>query len=481
MQHKQPPSKPFELRYRRKSSSEFGVRQLPIRQHKLDGEVESYTTGVNYCPINFGQMVDSVASQHIKPCRHASVKWVLGGYIPEDYPSAPDKYVDAASFSGSYTHYELPTRYVLVGAISALGRTAGSVFTESAARFINGGNAGVHETLRATRLPRDWWENRYFDFPTRMRDLRISLNAGEFSFLNFLLELKDVKSIVKGWGRKRAVYARLRRLFSQERDRDRVAVLANEWLAESFGTVLFARDVLHIWQLMLKWQERADALMDGAGKLRTIQLKLKSQGAYHIVQQAPLTYFDMEPGAFCTHSVAASMTCSGMVYYKYAVPEFKGFTTRLAQLCDAYGISLDPGIVWNAIPLSFVVDWFVNVGEWLHAQRIDNYGVDVTYLGYTQSAHLGIHEEISWTRQCWPGGIKTTELASVFTEIYERRLEQMPESQSVQFTSKQGPWRPRRIINAAALLAQRWAKWSCIAFAILEVTHSNVATALCAC
>jgi hypothetical protein len=34
-------------------------------------------------------------------------------------------------------------------------------------------------------------------------------------------------------------------------------------------------------------------------------------------------------------------------------------------LCDALGVNLDPSIIWNAIPWSFVLDWVANVGEYL--------------------------------------------------------------------------------------------------------------------
>jgi hypothetical protein len=39
--------------------------------------------------------------------------------------------------------------------------------------------------------------------------------------------------------------------------------------------------------------------------------------------------------------------------------EIKGF-------CAAFGLAFDPQIIWDAIPFSFVVDWFWQVGDWLH-------------------------------------------------------------------------------------------------------------------
>jgi hypothetical protein len=41
---------------------------------------------------------------------------------------------------------------------------------------------------------------------------------------------------------------------------------------------------------------------------------------------------------------------------------------ELAAMLDAFGIQWDPQILWNALPFSFIVDWFFNVGDWLHSR-----------------------------------------------------------------------------------------------------------------
>jgi hypothetical protein len=42
---------------------------------------------------------------------------------------------------------------------------------------------------------------------------------------------------------------------------------------------------------------------------------------------------------------------------------------RALYALERLGVTPDPAIVWNAIPLSFILDWVYPVGEWLHERR----------------------------------------------------------------------------------------------------------------
>ncbi|DAD50605.1 maturation protein [ssRNA phage Gerhypos.1_37] len=44
---------------------------------------------------------------------------------------------------------------------------------------------------------------------------------------------------------------------------------------------------------------------------------------------------------------------------------------KIRGFLDSLGFELNPQIVWDAIPFSFVVDWFVGVGDWLSQFKID--------------------------------------------------------------------------------------------------------------
>jgi hypothetical protein len=54
---------------------------------------------------------------------------------------------------------------------------------------------------------------------------------------------------------------------------------------------------------------------------------------------------------------------------------FTRFQTENAQwlgLLDALGVNLNPAIIWNAIPWTFVIDWVVDISRWLDQRKVLN-------------------------------------------------------------------------------------------------------------
>jgi hypothetical protein len=73
--------------------------------------------------------------------------------------------------------------------------------------------------------------------------------------------------------------------------------------------------------------------------------------------------------------------------YKFCAPEFQGWISELKRLVDAFGV-LDPAALWDIIPFSFVVDWFINIGGWLHKHRPRLFPADVKFTDYCESIRL---------------------------------------------------------------------------------------------
>jgi hypothetical protein len=51
--------------------------------------------------------------------------------------------------------------------------------------------------------------------------------------------------------------------------------------------------------------------------------------------------------------------------YTYDCPDLVTFGQKLNALRDMLGLRLGPKQLWEAIPFSFVVDWFIRVGDWI--------------------------------------------------------------------------------------------------------------------
>jgi hypothetical protein len=55
------------------------------------------------------------------------------------------------------------------------------------------------------------------------------------------------------------------------------------------------------------------------------------------------------------------------IKYSYYLPFVSELQAQMRAYADAFGLTWDPQIIWDAIPFSFVVDWVFDVGGWLNA------------------------------------------------------------------------------------------------------------------
>lgn len=55
--------------------------------------------------------------------------------------------------------------------------------------------------------------------------------------------------------------------------------------------------------------------------------------------------------------------------YTYAFDAFSLRNAEILGFLDALGVNLNPAIIWNAIPWSFVIDWLVPIGKWLDSYK----------------------------------------------------------------------------------------------------------------
>jgi hypothetical protein len=129
-------------------------------------------------------------------------------------------------------------------------------------------------------------------------------------------------------------------------------------------------------------------------------------------------------GRSCTAAIAYSLEkkpeyhCT--VAYRFFAPEMNSFLGRIAQFLDVLGAGRDPAIIWNAIPFTFVVDWFLNVGDFLHSQRVDNFPFTVYLDGFCESMSAKISRTITFETETDLGGQPMQVRESL--DVYDRRL-----------------------------------------------------------
>jgi hypothetical protein len=70
--------------------------------------------------------------------------------------------------------------------------------------------------------------------------------------------------------------------------------------------------------------------------------------------------------------------------YSYSISEYERLHANSLALMDSLGINLNPQIIWNAIPWSFVIDWVMGIGPMLGRLKIP-----------------GLQPVINIRRSCW--------------------------------------------------------------------------------
>jgi len=119
--------------------------------------------------------------------------------------------------------------------------------------------------------------------------------------------------------------------------------------------------------------------------------------------------------------------------YSYTMPGASGSMRTIQGYLDALGVKLDPSIIWNAIPFSFIVDWVLDVGKFLKSFSIDNLDIRTEILSFTTSVKWQIVHRVSFEhpRDLTGGTYHPSQLAYQTTIGYYERTCGIPPKASV--------------------------------------------------
>jgi len=109
--------------------------------------------------------------------------------------------------------------------------------------------------------------------------------------------------------------------------------------------------------------------------------------------------------------------------YSFVLKDFERAEALPRGALDQLGINVDPGVIWRAIPWSFVIDWFVGVSRFLSQFAMRNIE-PVTYISrYCASATV---ERVSTTSvgltTSFPISFAAAPLCTVFESAYVRQV-----------------------------------------------------------
>jgi len=222
-----------------------------------------------------------------------------------------------------------------------------------------------------------------------------TLDSG-FSAATFLHELKDLKRLPEFWNEKKSALKNF----------------ASDHLNTQFGWIPFMSDVVTL----------CTGLKEGLSAIRDFQARAGKRQKRHfrhfidVPSPSPVTTYNGNPQKVIQYDSYEVHQYSATMVYTYTVPDMSDIVLALLGLIDRYSGLLNPTTLWDAIPFSFVVDWFFDVGAWLRQFRIELIEPRVVIHDFCHSAKLVLIRKVEYT---YSGG--TVEVASFRRELYARR------------------------------------------------------------
>lgn len=292
----------------------------------------------------------------------------------------------------------------------------------------------------------------------------------EVSILNFIYELKDFSHLAKAMSRFRFdgvckqlknVRRRLTRIeqasgtlaAAGKTSRNALGILNDAYLQNQFAIQPLIKDVANIVELAVDAADEAQAEFGRRG-----EREQRSHYAEMLSEKYEGTWGSGNNDHIFTGRYSKNVFNATLEYtYKY------NFRTGYEKLKRQWGLDLNAGVIWEAIPFSFIVDYFFEVGKAIRNMELDP-NVNAEYKQYCESmlaqVSYGMHIDIGNSRvvafhgpSIGPGvdsHIKMCTPVSGYTGSYYRRRITSPNKGTalprVKFASS------RQTMNCASLI-----------------------------
>lgn len=261
------------------------------------------------------------------------------------------------------------------------------------------------------------------------------------SLVNFLIELKDFKGVVKYlFNNIDQKFNHLAGLLGYLRSDKPLAKIAKSHLSIQFGWKPFVNDLVTFMQTIVGFEARYRELMQREGKPQQSYWGTWISGTaipFSTVYwntpsvDGPGSWVGPFQGGYSVRVVqeaSEGIRYHATVRYRYEMPEeLRSAAGKLKAYLDVLGIAPNAATIWNAIPFSFLVDWIVNVSGYLERLRVDNIDFKTEILDFCHSAKImsTVSMSLSGKNYRYPTGYYYTAGATVDqcdSVLYERKL-----------------------------------------------------------
>jgi hypothetical protein len=204
------------------------------------------------------------------------------------------------------------------------------------------------------------------------------------SLPNSLIELKDAKTVVH-------TMERLKRLYFHSYGRKTLRQIlraiggagSDVYLQVKFNVQPFFSDIANMRKILEKGRQDTNNLLDNAGKRRILRSSVSLGSKMPSFTESSLAVpFGNQSGhipggntGLCRANRIVKYTDAqfhAQMEYSYSIPDWQRENAAIRGLLDQMGVNLNPVILWNAIPWSFVLDWVIGVNRYLTRFRQSN-------------------------------------------------------------------------------------------------------------
>jgi hypothetical protein len=281
----------------------------------------------------------------------------------------------------------------------------------------------------------------------------------ELSSLNSLYELKDFVSLKKSLlGVKKLLFNSSRRPL-----RDLLRLGSDAYLQAAFNIAPLLSDITSVFNVVSAYERRLNDLLRRAGKRQSRHFAYSFEefpsktdtSAFRFL--TPPTAVGPEIGngvSIVRHTGTTFSQFHAQIEYNFNYTQYQVEHARLLGVLDSIGFNLNPAIIWNALPWSFVVDWVIGIGRWLDSYKIENMKPQINILRYLWSVKRSRETNLSRHHGrlgSWQCPLQNTGHVATILETSYRRSVGLPTTSSIESSGLN----PKEFSLSAALVLSR--------------------------
>jgi hypothetical protein len=149
------------------------------------------------------------------------------------------------------------------------------------------------------------------------------------------------------------------------------------FLTWKFAIAPLISDVKAVHALAKAYDKRINALVNQTGGLRKRHFTVTFEEFVNTDELGPVGFIQPFAGFNACIDYQARRriyyeptTFHAEIQYNYNYTGYQRQHAALLGFLDSIGVNLNPRILWDALPFSFVVDWLINTGELLDTLKI---------------------------------------------------------------------------------------------------------------